>query len=233
MALTRPKTKNRTTDPAPDTTGTDITPTLAASRVQLKTRRRPALIAAGCGLILAGGLASAFVVDQTQTQNHIITVRSDIPRGAQIQASDLTTATVGSIAGISSVPSSQINTLIGKRALVDLKAGAMLPTGAVGDLGFPTPGRSILGIPLAPGHVMTGTITPGSRLRLVVTPTDNKGATDNKAGQIFEAVMVGASTNQLQNAGQVINVDVAKDDAPTIATMAAANRIVVVKDADQ
>ncbi|WP_394276241.1 SAF domain-containing protein [Luteococcus sp.] len=234
MALTRAKKTAPIESSAPPITKKqDVTPTLAASRVQMKARRRPTLIAGGIGLILASGLAAAFVVNETQTQNHVVTVRSNIPRGTQIQASDLTTATVGSIAGISSVPSSEVNSLIGKRALIDLKAGALLPSGAVGDAGYPGTGRSILGIPLAPGHVMTGTITPGSKLRLVVTDPQGNAAKDNQAGQIYDAIMVGASNTQLQNAGQVINVEVAAQEAPVIGTMAAANRIVVIKDADQ
>lgn len=209
----------------------EINPTLAATRTQVKARRRPMLIAGGVGLILVAGLASLYIVDQIQTQNTVVAVRTDIPRGQTIKATDLTTTTVGSIPNLSSVPASQISSLVGQSAQVDLKAGALLPNGAVGPEKLPTKGRSIVGISLASGRIMTGTITPGSKLRLVIIPPAN--GSDSQTGQVYQATMVETSTSTIQGTGQVVNVEVPADEAPTIGTMAAANRVVVIKDSDQ
>lgn len=237
MPLTRSRPpKTAPAAPAPSEASQDVRATLAPSRTQLKARRRPALAAGGVALIALGGLASAYVVAQTQTQNDVVMVRANVARGEQIEASDLSTTTVGSLSNLSSVPAAQITQLVGQRALVDLKAGSLLPQSAIGTQPQPADGRSIIGMSLAPGRVMNGTITPGSKLRLVVLPADSSATsttTDNQTGQVFEAVMVSTAANTLQGSGELINVEVAEDQAPLIGTMAAANRIVVIKDSDQ
>lgn len=217
------------------TTTTPATSTvLPPSRTAVTTRRRPVLILGGIVLAILAGLLSYYVYSQTQTQNTVIQVRRDIPRGQMLTDTDLVAITVGSLSGTSSVPASDLPSLIGQRTLIDLKAGALLPAGATGHKLLPDPGKSLLGIRLEPGRIMTGTVTPGSRLRLVITAPpagDPTTPTTTPTGS-YPAVMVD-STQSIDGAALVITVEVDHDQAEQIAPLAAAGRIVVVKDSDQ
>ena len=84
-----------------------------------------------------------------------------------------------------------------------------------------------------PGRVPFGTITPGSKIRLVVTSAGQNGTDDQQTGQIYPATMVSTSTSTIQGTGTIVNVDVQSSQAPQIAMMSAANRLALVKDSDQ
>lgn len=232
MAILRRQPAADTASPQAEAT-TTIQSVLPESRTAVKTRRRPLLAALGAAAILASGLTTWFVVEQSQTQNEVVQVRTDVPRGATIEASDLSTTTVGSIAGISSVPASQLRSLVGQHAAVDLKAGSLLPAGATSAQSLPAADHTVVGLSLAPGRVPFGTITPGSKIRLVVTSAGQNGTDDQQTGQIYPATMVSTSTSTIQGTGTIVNVDVQSSQAPQIAMMSAANRLALVKDSDQ
>lgn len=232
MAILRRQPAADTASPQTGATST-IQSALPASRTAVKTRRRPLLAALGAAAILASGLTTWFVVEQSQTQNEVVQVRADVPRGATIEASDLSTTTVGSIAGLSSVPASQLQSLVGQHATVDLKAGSLLPADATSSQTMPEPDHTVVGLSLAPGRVPYGTITPGSKIRLVVTAAGQNDTEDQQTGQVYQATMVSTSPNTIQGTGTIVNVDVLASQAPQIAMMSAANRLALVKDSDR
>lgn len=235
MAILRRQPAADTASPQTGATST-IQSALPESRTAVKTRRRPLLAALGAAAILASGLTTWFVVEQSQTQNEVVQVRADVPRGATIEASDLSTTTVGSIAGLSSVPASQLQSLVGQHATVDLKAGSLLPAGVTSTQTMPEHDHTVVGLSLAPGRVPFGEITPGSKIRLVVTSAGQTGQNstdDQQTGQVYEATMVSTSSSTIQGTGTIVNVDVLASQAPQIAMMSASNRLALVKDSDR
>lgn len=218
---------------------TDSTTQLPSTRRAVTTRRRPILILGGIVLAIMAGLLSFYLYSASQTQNAVIQVRRDIARGEVIRDKDLVAITVGAVPGVSTVPASERRSLVGKRALVDLRSNALLPAGAIGAKPMPGPGRSLIGIKVEPGRIMTGNVPAGSKLRLVVT--ESPGNTPQQADPTkpapklevsYPAVMISAS-QALDGAASIITVEVDHDQAEEIAPLAAAGRLVVVKDADR
>lgn len=221
------------TSQTPTTSATTLPPV----RTQVRSRRRPALILAALALVVVAGLLALVVVNGLQTQNKVIMVRHDIARGTTVSTEDLAAVTVGATGGVSTVTADQIRSLIGKRAAVDLKAGAMLPQGAIGSATIPGPGKSLVGLKLEAGRTVSGGISAGSKVRLVVTPaagdatTGQTPSTDTPTA--FSAVMSTGSSQSADGTATVVNVEVPAGQAAQIASLAAQGRLAVIKDADR
>lgn len=233
-----------TTTPSPATAAAQEAPRamLAPARTAVTTRRRPALILGGVVLLVIAGLLSMWLWTETSTQNTVLQVRRDITRGETITADDLAAVTVGSVQGVSTVSATNLSTLIGQKALVDLRQGSLLPEGAIGATLLPGPGKSLIGLRLEAGRIMTGEVAPGSKLRLVVTaPPAGQAATIETEVKSFPAVMIAAADRAAGMNGVpvdpaavvLITVEVDHDQAELIAPLAAEGRLVVVKDSDQ
>lgn len=203
----------------------------SVQRVAPRARRRTAHILGIVALLVVCGLAAIFVVGAVQTQNRVVQVRSDISRGAVIKFTDLAEVTVGSVQGVSTVPATQLPTLVGQRAVVDLVRGSLLPQGAVSNVAVPPAKQSLVGIRLDQGRMVIGDVTPQSRLRLIVTAPQggDPAFKDANSSREFAAVLI-SSAAALDGAATLVNVQVAQLDAGLVAQLAATNRIAVVQD---
>jgi len=199
--------------------------------VEPKLRRRRTHLLAVLVLVLVGGLAAVYIVDQLQTQNRVIQVQANLPRGTVITVTDLAEVTVGSIQGVSTVPADQLTTLVGQRATIDLAKGSLLPAGGVGAVAVPAAGHTLVGIRLDQGRVVVGDVAIGSKMRLIVTAPQggDPAFKDGNSGRQFAAVLM-ESTPALDGAATLINVQVAQKDASLVAQLAATGRIAVVQD---
>lgn len=209
----------------------DTASTGSITRVKPKPRIQPIWILAGVALAVAAGLAALYVVNQIQTQNQVVQVRANVPRGAEITLADLGEVTVGAVPGVSTVPAAQLQSLVGQRASVDLVDGMLLPAGAVSDTMVPPTGRTLVGLRLEQGRIVAGPLRPASRLRLVVTnPAGAEpGFSDAASLREFRATLV-ATEPALDGAATLVNVEVAAAEAAQVARLAADNRIAVVQD---
>ena len=171
------------------------------------------------------------LVQQIQTQNRVVQVRADIPRGAVIKASDLAEITVGSVQGVSTVPAEQLPGLVGQRATIDLAEGSLLPDGGIGAVAIPAAGQTLVGLRLEQGRMVIGDVRTGSRLRLIVTAPQggDPAFKDGNSGRQFAAVLVEISP-ALDGAATLVNVQVAQKDANPIAQLAATGRIAIVQE---
>ncbi|EFT63567.1 hypothetical protein HMPREF9578_00639, partial [Cutibacterium acnes HL110PA4] len=141
--------------------------------------------------------------------------------------------TVGQADNVSTVPADQLDSLVGKRATADLRAGSLLPAGAIGPADVvPAPGKSLVGLKLAAGQIPIGDLAAGTKLRLIQTSaggssTTGQGATNTDI-QSWAATMASGtkSTEQVT----LINVEVDSRDAARIAQLTSQGRIAVVKD---
>ena len=221
---------NTLTTSAP-TNGHGRGPIGSVQRVEPRLRRRRTHLLGAVALLIVAGLAAVFVVQQIQTQNRVVQVRADIPRGAVIKASDLAEITVGSVQGVSTVPAEQLPGLVGQRATIDLAQGSLLPEGGIGAVAIPAAGQTLVGIRLEQGRMVIGDVRTGSRLRLIVTAPQggDPAFKDGNSGRQFAAVLVEISP-ALDGAATLVNVQVAQKDANPIAQLAATGRIAIVQE---
>jgi hypothetical protein len=110
----------------------------------------------------------------------------------------------------------------------DLPEGTILTPGTIAEVAIPAEGHAVVGIKLATGRAPAALLTPGSRIRLVALPgasAADSEATDSLGGKTVIDQAPGAD-----GASIAINVDVESGQAPTIATLAASDRLVVIRD---
>jgi hypothetical protein len=99
------------------------------------------------------------------------------------------------------------------------------------DVATPAEGRAIVGLKLAPGRAPGNVLLPSSRVRLVAMPAAGDSTTGDKLdGSIFVGTVVD-QTPAADGTSILVNVDVDAAAAPTIAMLAAQDRIAVVRDA--
>ena len=198
---------------------------------RLPGRRNPKWIALGVVALCLGGLLSYFIYARVATEAVVVAAAHTVYRGEVIEQGDLATITLrgGSLPHV--IPAARLNDLVGKRAAFDLVEGAVISSTAVTDMAVPAEGRAIIGLKLTPGRAPGNLLLPASRVRLIAmsAPADSS-PTDKLAGNIF----VGTVIDQLQAADGtsiLLNIDVDAEAAPTIATLAAQDRIAIVRDA--
>ncbi|HLQ82011.1 MAG TPA: SAF domain-containing protein [Bacillota bacterium] len=178
--------------------------------------------------IVLGALLAWFVVQAMQTQHHVIVLRQDVPRGSVITAEALGQTTVGTIQGVSVVPAEQIPQLVGKTARIDLAKGALMPADATTEEQAPAEGKSLVGLMLRPGKVVSGAIVPGSAVRLIALPGDS--ASTSGEPKTFQGTVVSVAS-AADGVSTLLNVEVPSGVAPQVQLLAAQDRIAVVQDA--
>ncbi len=194
-------------------------------------RRNPKWIALGVVALCLGALLSYLIYSKVATETSVVALAQTVYRGEQIEAGDLATVVVQGDTLRDTVPARDRDSLIGKRAGFDLPAGSVLSRTSVTDTAVPEPGSAVVGLKLAAGRAPAALLLPSSPVRLVALPQSGTeiNATDKLAGKTYVAQIIdkrdGADGTSIE-----VNVTVASDQAPTIALLAAQDRIAVVRD---
>jgi hypothetical protein len=194
-------------------------------------RRNPKWIALGIVSLCLGGLLSYVIYARVASETAVVAAAQTVYRGETIEQADLTTITLRAGSLPQTLPATTLTDLVGKRASYDLVEGSVIPATAVVDQAVPAEGRAIVGLKLAPGRAPSNLLLPSSPVRLVAMPAAaDSSTTDELAGNIFIGRMIDQSPGA-DGISILVNVDVEAGAAPTIATLAAQDRIAIVRDA--
>jgi SAF domain len=195
-------------------------------------RRNPKWIALGIVALCLGGLLSYMIYVRVAREVAVVAAAHTVYRGETIEQSDLTTITLRSGSLPQAVPAARLTELVGKRAGFDLIEGSVIPLTAVVAEAIPAEGRAIVGLKLAPGRA-PGNLLPSSPVRLIALPAvADDSTTDKLSGSIFVGRVIDQSP-AADGTSIMVNVDVEAGAAPTIAMLAAQDRIAIVRDADR
>lgn len=200
---------------------------------RLPGRRNPKWIALGVLAICLGGLLSYVIYAKVATESSVVAMAATVYRGEVVEASDLTAVTLSGDPAVPTIAATDATSLVGQRAAYDLVQGSLPVPGAVTAENLPATQRAVVGLKLAGGRAPADFLLPGAPLRLVGLPAADAqpGSTDAYAGKTFPARTV--STRPGPDAGSLlVDVDVASDQAPVIAMLAAQERLTVVRDAE-
>ena len=224
-ASKRPPATNAKPKPKPSASAaTPATP----EPPRMPGRRNPKWIALGIVALCLGGLLSYVIYARVATETSVVSVAQTVYRGEVIETSDLTTITLQGSTIPQAVPARDVATVVGRRAATDLVAGSVLVAASVTDETIPATGRTVVGLKLSAGRTPTSLLLPSSAVRLVALPPEN--GTDKLTGDTFTARVVDQA-NGADGISILVNVDVAADQAATIAQLAAQDRIALVRDA--
>jgi hypothetical protein len=225
-----------TTDSANHTTRRDHSPQAPAGPPTRpapppKLRRRPILIAAAIAAICFGALLSVWAYTSTSNTHEVLAVREAIHRGETIDRTDLITVRIGVDPALSPVPGSALDTVVGKRAAMDMPAGGVVTAAQIADTLTPSKGNSVVGINLAAGLLPAGELAVGDTVRVVSTPGEQGDPTVELPDPITAAV-VGIATDETTG-NTIVNVQVPFADAPAVASLAATGKVALVLDSSE
>lgn len=199
----------------------------------LPGRRNPKWIALGIIAICLGGLLSYVIYAKVATENAVVAMAATVYRGEMIEAADLTSVTLSGDPAVPTIPVTETTSLVGQRAAYDLVQGSLPAPASVTAENLPTEQRAVVGLKLAGGHAPADFLLPGAPVRLVALPAPDAqaGATDPYVGKTFTARTVSARPGP-DVGSLLVDVDVPSTQAPTIAMLAAQERLTVVRDAE-
>jgi len=193
-----------------------------------KLRRRPGLVAAAVILIGIGGLLGAWAWTATTNSTEVLVARADVPRGSVIEAEDLVRVQISTDPALDPLPGSALDTVVGKRAALDIAEGGLVTRGAITATVVPAEGRSVVGVAVTPAQAPSEPLQVGDSVRVVVTPPAGESAPAQTPA--FSAAVV-AGTSYSEETGQlVVDVQVAEGEAATLAARAATGNVAIVLD---
>lgn len=209
--------------PADPATTTAAVPAVASPP---RPRRRPMLILASVALVLVGMVGSALAYSSLGNAQSVVVARVDVARGAVITSDVLQVARVGVDPALQVVPASSLDSLVGQRAAVDLKAGQLLVPQAVSGDVFPHHGTSVVGLTLGPGQIPGTPLQVGDQVRIASTP-GAQGDVHADQIKVFTGLVVEVGT--ADTSGNVtVSVEVPADQAPEVAVWSASGRVAVL-----
>jgi hypothetical protein len=189
-----------------------------------KLSRRPFLVVLAAVLVVAGAMAGGLLWASATKAGEVVVVRQDVARGTVVTAQDLGTVRVGVDPSLSTVPASELASLVGKRASADLTAGTLLAAAQVSETVVPGPGESVVGVPISPGLMPVEPLASGDAVRLVRSgelPSDST-PTDPVTAKVLRVTPGDTQT--------VVDVIVTADKAVQLAEWAGSGKIALVLD---
>lgn len=196
-----------------------------------KLRRRPAMVIAAVIVTALGCLIGAWAWSATTDTQEVLAARSTIHRGEVIEAGDVERVRISGDPGLSPLPASAYDDVVGTRAALDIAAGSLLTTDATADEPIPAKGESVVGISLTPAQVPGMPLYGGDRVRIVVTPGES-GDPPSGSPQFTLGEVVDTSVDETTG-NTVVNVLVPYADAGVLAARAATGNVALVLDSAQ
>ncbi|MGO1325099.1 MAG: SAF domain-containing protein [Brevibacterium aurantiacum] len=201
-------------------------PSAATTGTPVRQRRRPALIALGIALIIVCGLGAFWLVDRLSTTSQVVVAAAGVPEGQVLTAEDLTVIDVNVPSGTAIVPGSDLETLVGQRAVGPLEEGALITPGDVSTASFPAEGSAVVGVKVSAGQIPTADVDPGDPIRIVGTPREGDDPPSGDAPVITGTVQ--AISQPTTDGILVVDVLVSDDQSATLAALSATGRISIV-----
>jgi len=208
------------TDPA--VPGESITP-------PPRLRRRPALVAASVAAICLGALLAVWAYTGASTSQSVLAVRTTVHRGELITRADLMTAQISVDPVLKPLPASAAESLVGKRAAMDLAAGGLVTQEDIASALVPAKGMSVVGVSLPPALMPATQLQSGDQVRIVATPGAQGDVAAGTIPKSIEATVV--AVRGAGDTGQiVVDVSVPYDQAAELAARAATGKVALVLD---
>jgi hypothetical protein len=203
---------------------------VAPPRVSAR-RRRPGVIALSLGLIAAGGAGVAVLLLQVGNRTDVVTVVRDVQVGQVLTEDDLGKASIALDPTVKAVRADDLNSVVGKRAAVELKPGSLLAPSQVTKDSLVKAGEQLVPIGLKPEQVPATALVPGQKVELVHVPAQgasDTGKTSDATPQTIAGRVVKASSAAPGTGLVVVDVATTATDGPTAAAWVSAGTLRLV-----
>jgi len=197
---------------------------IAAPRVVNNRRVRTGGVLLGVLLLVLGAALSGLALLSATRTSAYLAVGRPVQVGSQITAADLTTVELSGGQGLSAIPASQINSVIGRHAAVTLYPGTLIAAEQLNNQTLLRPGEAEIGIRSS----NLTFVKPGDQILLVPLNTAGGAA----AGTIsFNATVIDVGTPG-SDGSVSLHVAVGAAEAPTILTYSNGGLGIVLKSRD-
>ena len=193
-----------------------------------KLRRRPALVAASLAAICLGALVSLWAYNSTSNAQSVLAIRQTVERGQVIDRDDLMSVNISVDPALHPLSADEADSVVGKRAALDMPAGGVVTAEQVTDQAIPPKGESVVGISLTPAMLPAAQLKVGDLVRVVTTPGE-QGEIAADAPEATNAVVVGLAKDDTTG-NTIVNVQVPFSKAPSVAARAATGKVAIVLD---
>ena len=181
-------------------------PSSTPARISSRARGRLAL---GALIVAIGVLINLAIYRSVDDKSPVLQLNRDVPAGQQISADDFRTVEIGADGAFRSVPSSDLNAVVGSYAKVRLIAGTLLAREALQAGPLVAPGASVVAVTVPAGEVPIG-LRERSRVSVVIVASDRTSAS-------VSGTVVGLPS-QAGSSGQVsVSIELAAGDAGAVA----------------
>lgn len=147
-------------------TGLEFVEHLSPSRAQ--RRRAISRLVWSLAFAVVGGVVFVGLYASAGSRHPVLAMSSSVPQGARISASDLRLVRVADDPGLSPIPSSQEDSVIGRRAAVTLVPGTLLTPADLSSSPLLGAGEASVGLDLKPGQFPAG-LAPGESVVVIQT----------------------------------------------------------------
>ena len=207
-------------------------PAAAAARLPGPVReRRPALVASGLVLVVAGALGSALVVHRSGDRVDVLVARHEIAPGEQVGADDLGVARVAAD-GAAVVPASALHNFVGTYATARIPADTLVNR-TMFLAGDTVPAdAAVVGVVLGPEQRPSDALGAGDVVRAYLVAGDGASTVSGQpAGTVLlQAARVVAADGGADGGGVSLLVPAA--GAAEVVAAAAAGQVALVRLAD-
>ncbi|MFF4699918.1 SAF domain-containing protein [Streptomyces chattanoogensis] len=223
--------KIRTPQPASEgVSGTAHARPVSPPRVAAR-RRRPGMIALCVLLIAGGGVGGALLFLQSGQRSEVLTLVREVPAGAAVTDQDLGEASMALDPAVKSVPASERDSIVGKRAAVDLKPGSLLSASQVTTATLLKAGELLVPVGLKPEQVPASVLSPGTRVQIVRVPGESQTAKGEGDPEVISARVVKVGSATPGTGTVVIDVATASANGPQLAAWVSTGNVRLVIDA--
>ncbi|MBB1495453.1 flagella basal body P-ring formation protein FlgA [Propioniciclava sp. MC1595] len=183
---------------------------------------------ASVAALLLSALGGVWLWTAATSSVEVVVARAAVPRGAVIDAGDLMVARVSLDPAVASIPASEVSTVVGQRAALDISAGGLLTPDAIASETVPAKGETVVGLSLVDGMLPAIPLKTGDDVRVVQTPGAQGQVGD--VSPVTIAAKVVAVTRSQDGQFALVDLLVSADAAPDLAARAATGKVAVVLD---
>lgn len=191
-----------------------------------KGRRNPGLLALGVALMVVGALTAVWMVNAAGQRTPVLVMMRDVPFGSTVTSADVGTADVSADTGVSIIPATDLDNVVGRVAATNLAAGSLLSPAQLTTSAPPGSGSVLVAVAVPETRMPAGGLQAGDRL-LVVDSPDMDGAPATGPPSTIPATVVRIGPADV-NGVSVVDVTVATGDGPSLAALSARGDIALV-----
>ena len=193
-------------------------------------QKRPGYAVIAIVLIVGLGALGAYFYTKAGQKTPVVVVTKDVAAGHRIARSDLSTVNVAG--AVTAIGGSNIDTVVGQVAAVELLPGTLLQRAMVTSASPLPAGSSMVGVELKPGQLPAGGINDGAKVEVLQLPTKNNtsaAAPQDAAVLATSATVYESASDPSQTGGTLVTLIVPSDDAAAVAAASSSGLVALVQ----